>query len=173
MPRFTARLPARAIWLGCILVGACILLVTHAYAIEPGVQAPPISGRDVNGKEVSLSALLGKVVIIDFMGCWCAPCKQEVPRLNALYLRYRAQGLVVIGVAVDNELESVRQFLKDTPVGFSVIHDRTHRLVRPYAPSRIPSTFVLDKRGTIRYVHGEIGPGNQAKLESEIRQLLR
>ena len=172
-PERPSALPRRRSWLAACFAATSILLAVTAHGLAPGAKAPPIDGHDLNGKPVSLAALRGKVVIIDFMACWCAPCKAELPRLNDFYLRYRAQGVVVIGVAVDQGLDTVRSLLREVPVAFSVVHDPEHKLVKPYAPSRIPSSFVLDKQGVIRYVPAELTPASLTTLEKEVRELLR
>ncbi len=161
-----SRLRSLAVTVGLLLIAA------SAGAIEAGKSAPEVSGKDTTGKPVSLSALRGKVVIVDFMASWCGPCKESLPLLNKLYLRYRDHGLVVLGVSVDEKVENLDKFLKQIPIAFSVVHDSAHKAAGGYAPSRMPSSFVVDKQGTIRFVHGGFHAGDEKKLEDEVRQLL-
>jgi thiol-disulfide isomerase/thioredoxin len=63
--------------------------------------APPLSGPELNGGSFDLAAWRGKTVIINFWASWCAPCRHEMPVLNAFYQRYRARGLEVIGISTD------------------------------------------------------------------------
>jgi peroxiredoxin len=149
-----------------------LLLVGSASALEPGKRAPELSGTDTKGRKISLAALRGKVVIIDFMASWCAPCKQELPLLNKLYLDH-APKLVVIAVSVDEKADNLATFLKQVPVAFSVMHDAGHTAAKSYSPARMPSSYIIDKQGLIRYVHGGFRKGDEKVMEQEVTELLR
>jgi len=77
--------------------GPCSLAAT-----EVGQTAPPLIVRELDGQSFDLAAQRGKVVLVDFWATWCPPCRQEMPVLDAVYRRYRDQGLAVIGVSVDS-----------------------------------------------------------------------
>ncbi len=158
------------------LVGALIalglLVAGSAFALDAGKPAPEVSGQDLTGKPVSLSSLRGKVVIVDFMASWCGPCKEELPLLNKLYLKHRAAGLVVLGVSVDEKVENLQKFIKQVPVAFSVLHDSAHKAAASYSPSRMPSSFIVDKQGVVRFVHGGFRAGDEKIIENEVVGLL-
>lgn len=151
---------------------AWLAIVPHATALDAGARAAEIGINDLRGKRWDLSALKGKVVIIDFMASWCAPCKVELPVLDRLYKKYKASGLVVIAVSVDQDLENLRGLLKQLKVSFPVIHDKEHGVAGRYEPSRMPSSYLVDRKGIVRHVHGGFRAEDAAKIESEVKALL-
>ena len=155
------------------LVAVTFAASTVALALSVGQRAPEIGLRDMDGKPVRLAALRGKVVVVDFWASWCAPCKQEMPALEKLHRKYRDKGLVVVGVSVDRELSNARRFLREVNVSFRNVHDRGgQRVAARYGPPRMPSTYVIDKRGIVRHVHGGYRRGDERRLEREVRKLL-
>lgn len=159
--------------LSCVAALGLLALGSGAFALDAGKAAPEVTGQDVSGRPVSLAALRGKVVIVDFMASWCGPCKEELPLLNQLYLKHRAAGLVVLGISVDEKAENLQKFLKQVPVTFSVLHDAAHKAAGSYSPSRMPSSFIVDKKGVVRYVHGGFRAGDEKTIENEVLELLR
>jgi thiol-disulfide isomerase/thioredoxin len=149
------------------------LVASSATAVSVGSRAPEIGLEDLNGRPVRLSSLRGKVLIVDFWASWCAPCREEMPVLNRLQERYREQGLVVIGVNVDNNVRNARTFLRRTPVQFRIVHDPGKDVADRYNPPRMPSSYIVDRRGVIRHVHEGFRSGDAATIEREVRALLR
>ena len=156
-----------------MVLAACLALsaVGTAHAVEVGEQAPEISGKDMNGKTVTLSSLRGKVVIVDFMASWCGPCKESLPSLDKLAKTHK--DLVVIGVSVDEKPENLKTFLKKVHVSFSVVHDNGRVVASSYEPPKMPTSFIVDKKGKIRYVHGGFRAGDEKVLEKHVLELLR
>jgi peroxiredoxin len=144
-----------------------------AAALEAGTRAPEIGLRDLDGRPIRLSALRGKVVVVDFWASWCAPCREEMPVLERLYKKYKDDGLVVVGVSVDREKGNVRKFLKRNPVSFPIVHDSGHQVAGRYEPPRMPSSFIIDKRGVVRHVHAGFRSGDGSQFEREIKALLK
>jgi peroxiredoxin len=145
-----------------------------AFAVEVGETPPEINLPDLNsGKKISLAALKGKVVIIDFWASWCAPCKEEMPILESLYKRFKDQGLVVIGVSVDNETENAKKFLSAVKVSFPIVHDGGKTVADKFKPPRMPTSYVVDKAGKIRFVHEGFRKEDGKKLEEEVMKLLK
>ena len=145
-----------------------------AFAVEVGEPPPEINLPDIHsGKKISLAALKGKVVIIDFWASWCAPCKEEMPILESLYKRFKDQGLVVIGVSVDNETENAKKFLSAVKVSFPIVHDGGKTVADKFKPPRMPTSYVVDKAGKIRFVHEGFRKEDGKKLEDEVTKLLK
>ena len=175
--RECARRGARRPTMGTLKTSVLGLLLTlalavPAFAIEAGKRAPEIGLTDLSGHKVDLASLKGKVVIIDFLASWCAPCKQEMPVLDKLYAKYGSQGLVVVGVSVDEDLDNLKGLLKQVRVSFPVVHDAKHVVADRFKPPRMPSSYIVDRNGIIRHVQEGFRADDAAKLESQVKALL-
>lgn len=147
-------------------------LALPALALDSGQRLPEIGLTDLAGRKVDVASLQGKVVIVDFLASWCAPCKQELPVLEKLYKKYQGQGLVVVGVSVDEELANLQGLLKQIKVTFPVVHDAGKAVAGRYKPPRMPSSYVVDRKGIVRHVHAGFRSEDAAKLEAEVKALL-
>ena len=152
---------------------ALVLSVTSTVsALAPGNTPPAIDMPDLDGNKVDLSELKGKVVLIDFWASWCGPCKQEMPVLEELHKKYAKQGLVIIGVNIDNNPKKMNNFLKGSPATFRIVHDRKLDVAAKYEPATMPSSYFIGKDGKIRYVHEGFKKKDAADLEKRIKTLL-
>jgi cytochrome c biogenesis protein CcmG, thiol:disulfide interchange protein DsbE len=157
---------------------AALALMTGSFwaspssALDAGTKLPEIGLTDLSGKSVTAASLAGKVVIVDFWATWCAPCREELPMLDKLYQKYRAQGLVVVGVSVDKDADNIRKFLGKLPLSFPITHDAEHQVSGRYQPPRMPSSYIVDKKGIVRFVHGGYRAQDAAEFESQIQRLL-
>ena len=163
---------ARALFVGTVLVLSLASVATVA-AVEEGSRAPELNARTLDGQRLRMRDLRGKVVIVDFWASWCEPCKEELPVLDRLYDRYKDQGLVVVGVSVDRTERNARGFLRRNRVSFPIIHDADHAIAGRYSPPRMPSSYIVDRRGVIRHVHEGFRASDAAQIEREVRALLR
>jgi cytochrome c biogenesis protein CcmG, thiol:disulfide interchange protein DsbE len=149
-----------------------LLFAEPVAAIGTGSMAPEIGLKDMAGRAVSMRALKGKVVLVDFWASWCAPCREELPVLEALYKKYRGQGFEVVAVNQDQSADNVRKFLNSTPLSFSVVHDRGGSVASRYAPTKMPSSFILDRKGIVRHVHAGFRASERAALDKQIGALV-
>ena len=83
-------------------------------ALAPGNIFPDFAEKDLDGKPLSVGALKGKVVLVDFWATWCGPCRAELPNVIEAYKKYHAQGFEIIGVSLDSDREKLDAFLKKT-----------------------------------------------------------
>jgi thiol-disulfide isomerase/thioredoxin len=122
-------------------------------------QAPDFSLKSFDGREITLSQLKGKVVLLDFWATWCGPCKESIPHLIQLYKDYRERGFELVGMNVDKgDGEAVRRFVTSMDIPYPVVI-APEDVVRNYRVTGIPVTFLIDRKGTIRQkVVGFSGP---------------
>jgi peroxiredoxin len=151
------------------LATACTAAAQQGSGPQP---APDFKLKDLSGKQIKLSDYRGKVVIINFWATWCGPCRSEVPALVKLRELYRDRGLEVIGISLDDEedREEVTKFVKSFEVNYPIVMGDLEAL-RAYGQiDSIPATFVIDRRGAIRYSH--IGMITFDEIEGEVKSLL-
>jgi thiol-disulfide isomerase/thioredoxin len=146
----------------------------HAGELRPwtGGATPALVLKDIQGREHRLADYRGKVVLVNFWATWCEPCREEMPSLERL--RQRLGGsLVVLAVDYGEGEARVGEFLARVPVGFPVLLDRDMAVSRAWKARALPTTFVVDSAGTIRYsAIGELDWSAPA-IEAEVRKLLQ
>lgn len=144
-----------------------------ALAAKANEKAPAISLPDGSGKTVNLSDFRGQVVMVNFWASWCEPCRTEMPLIEDLYQKFKKIGFTVLAVNVDEDPANGKKFLKDVPVSFPVVYDSKNKVIQNYGVQAMPSTYMVDRKGTIRDVHRGYKPGDEAAYEEYIRKLLR
>ncbi len=121
----------------------------------------------------SLPNTSGKVVLVDFWASWCGPCKESFPALNRLQAKYASKGLVIIGIGVDDDAARYKSFASKMGATFSLAHDAGHQAAGFFNPPSMPSSYLVDRKGVIRYVHtGFRGAKTEAEYVAEIEALL-
>jgi peroxiredoxin len=103
----------------------------------------------VDGRTVTLDALKGKVVFLNFWATWCPPCREEMPSMEILYRRFRDQGLELIAVDIMESSKAVSAFLSDNDLSFPAALDANGRVSNRYGIQAIPATFIIDRDGKI------------------------
>ena len=142
-------------------------------APQTGFLAPDFSLADPNGRIYRLSQLRGKPVIVNLWATWCPPCRAEMPELEAQYKQYSAQGLVVLGVnATDQDAPlDIVPFVQEYGLTFPILLDETGAVGKAYELRSLPSTFFINRDGTIaEVVIG--GPMSGALLRTHIEEIL-
>ncbi len=145
---------------------------TPALAVSPqqGKVAPGFSLLSLTGETTTLNDYKGQVVLINLWATWCPPCKAEMPTLNAYYQANKDKGFVVLAVNDQEDATTVNNFIKTSRFTFPVLLDTQHQVLDTYNVRALPTTFIIDRDGVIRYVHmGEI---SRQQLEEIVGPLL-
>jgi len=138
-----------------------------------GAAAPAFVLDAPSGKQkVSLRQHVGKVVVVDFWATWCAPCKESFPAYQRLAQKF-GNKLTVIGVSVDEDPADIPKFAKETGATFPLCWDDGQITSKSYQPPTMPTSFVLDQMGIVRFVHSGFHAGDEQAIESEIDSLLK
>ena len=153
------------------LAGAFLLGAGAASAQwQTGDALPPLAQFGLAGVPGELS---GRVVLVDFWASWCAPCKASFPALDDLQRTYAGRGFTVLAVSVDDDPQKMKDFLAAHPVAFPVVHDARQQLVAAAGIEAMPTSFLIDRAGTIRFAHAGFKPeSTPAELAAEIERLL-
>ena len=128
------------------------LFFSLLFAATPGQPSPSLDAPTLQGPRFSLERLRGRVVVVDFWASWCEPCRRSFPALNDLSRRYAARGVTVVGVSVDDEASNYQRFVRELHPTFAVVHDASHQIADRWAPSSMPTTYVIGRDGVIAAV---------------------
>ena len=123
-----------------------------AAAAEVGTIAPDFSAPNPEGKSISLKESLGKVTIIDFWASWCNPCRAENPNVVAIYNEFHAKGLNIISISLDKDAKKWKEAIAKDKLTWnqvSNLKDFQDPIAITYGVNAIPSTYILDSKGTI------------------------
>jgi len=125
----------------------------------------------LNGKNVSLADLRGKVVVLDFWATWCPPCVKEIPHFIELYEQYKDKGLAILGISLDREgVGVVEAFVQKYQIKYPIMMT-DGKVDKAFGgiPS-IPTTFLIDSAGNISKKY--VGYNSKAVFEADIKKLL-
>jgi thiol-disulfide isomerase/thioredoxin len=127
---------------------------------------------DLNGKIMSLEDFKGKVFIINFWATWCPACEEEIPKLNELQEKYKNEGLVVIGIALDKDsLNLVEPFVRKKRIRYPILKGNELVLKSMKDFSGMPTTLIVDPKGNIKKKYD--GSFDKEDLEKKLKELLR
>jgi cytochrome c biogenesis protein CcmG/thiol:disulfide interchange protein DsbE len=153
-------------WFAAIMVFFTAALSVHA-GPAPDFELPTDAGP------VSLQAMRGRVVYLDFWASWCKPCRKSFPWMNALQAKYRDKGLQIIAVNIDSDPEQVKRFLEKYPADFIVAYDAEGKVAKQYQVKGMPSSYLIDKQGNIHAEHVGFREEDKARVETQINYLLK
>lgn len=119
----------------------------------------------IDGSEIDLSRLRGKVVLLDFWATWCGPCLREFPNVLATYNKYHAKGFEIVGISLDQDKESLARFIAATGVPWPQYFDQTKEISQRFGIEEIPTMWLLSKQGLVVNLNArEDLPANVGKL---------
>ena len=165
------RILARLAMAGALLIGSSVLPAQPSPAANVRKVAPSFTLDDSEGKTIKLADFQGKVVLLDFWATWCHGCMTEIPWFMEFQNKYKADGLAVIGVSVDDDgWKSVRPFLAERKFNYTIVVGNQN-LEKLYSVEAPPVAVLIDREGKIVEIHQ--GVVEKDAFENEIKKLLR
>lgn len=150
---------------GFIALLAARLIQTNQSEHRASGQAPPFTFTTFDGETISLEALRGRGVVLNFWASWCAPCRDEAPLLEAMWRREKDNGIVFIGLDYLDQEPAARAYLAEFNITYPNGPDLQSAAARRYGIKGVPETFFIDPDGVIQEL--VVGPiVSQAQMEA-------
>jgi len=174
-----AQVGARAIPLAALVFAACFACATSgggggagAVSNQVGAPLPAIKVDSLAGKKIDVASYRGRVLLLDVWASWCGPCKQELPMLDEMARRLKHQGIDVLAVSVDQERANVDKFLKGRGRwSLTIAHDPDGLIAERLQPDKMPTSYVIDRSGIVRYVNAGFVPDDAATIEKRLLEV--
>lgn len=137
-----------------------------------GGEAPALELSDADGKRHRLSDYRGQVVLVNFWATWCAPCREEMPSMEALRGSLEKRPFVILAVNVGEGARVARGFADKLSLHFPVLLDRDTKTTKAWGARILPASFVVGPDGAIRYSHLGAIDWNAAEVRTAIEALM-
>lgn len=121
---------------------------------------------------VALQQFFGKIIVLNFWAMWCKPSTAELATLDRLQKKYGPEKLVVLAINVDEAPKPAQQWLKRDSLSVLALHDAQKYVAGIYDVPRLPSSFLIDRHGVVRFIHAGFGDEEARNYELEIDGLL-
>lgn len=166
---------------------ACVVLAMAPWAGIAHAGARPVTGaslqqvpvvsrqhvlKTLDGKALTLESLQGEVVVVNFWASWCAPCRRELPVLNALQAEIASKGGRVLAVSIDDQLDNVRHFVRANKLTLPIAQDGPDGLARQLDLDHVPFTMILDRTGEVAFTSSGSGNDDLKRIATVARQLV-
>ena len=155
-----------------LLLAMALPAAAQGLAAWKGGETPALELSDADGKVHRLSDYRGKVVLVNFWATWCAPCREEMPSMEALRANMEKRPFVVLAVNVGEGGRVARGFADSLSLHFPVLLDRDTKTTKAWGARILPASFVVAPDGKIRYSYGGAIDWNTAEARSAIEGLM-
>jgi thiol-disulfide isomerase/thioredoxin len=168
----TALLLALVAAVGCVTTEGAAGGGGASPANQIGAPVPALKVESLAGKKIDVASYRGRVLLLDVWASWCGPCKQELPMLDAMARRLKAQGIDVLAVSVDQERANVDKFLKGHGHwALTIAHDPAGAIAERLQPDKMPTSYVIDRSGIVRYVNAGFVPDDAPVIEKRLLEV--
>ena len=152
---------------------AALALAQAPKAADKPAPAPSLAIKALDGSTVRLASSKGRIVLVDFWATWCAPCKVSFPALDALATSLKDRGVDVLAVSVDEDRKDLDEFISAQPIKtMRILLDPEMKAADAFKVGALPTSFIVDRQGRIRFTHAGYGPDAVERFAAEIRTLL-
>ncbi len=142
-------------------------------ALEAGVTAPDCKlSALADAQPLAIQQFRGKVMYVDFWASWCGPCAKSFPFLNELDAEFKARGLQIVGVNMDENAADAQAFLAKYPANFMVASGVDGQCAKDFGVQAMPSSYIIDRKGIVRQVHLGFRAGEAKELKALVERLL-
>jgi thiol-disulfide isomerase/thioredoxin len=156
-----------------LLAIAIVCVNSLAIAAEPGNTMPTCNVSPIGEtKTEDLQRYKGQVLYVDFWASWCGPCAKSFPFLNEMHQQFKDQGLQIVGVNLDENVDDAQAFLAKYPASFTVMADVSKQCAKDFAVKAMPSSYIIDRKGIVHHVHLGFRPGEAKELRVLVEQML-
>ena len=132
-----------------------------------------VAAKDGKGKKVRLASYRGKIVVVTFGASWCKPCKKELPAWERLARQYKDMDVVFLAVNIDKDAAKGKAFMKKAKLKtMRSAYEPSGATIESYDPPSMPTTYVIDKRGLVRYRHAGYRSDDEKTLSKQLDKLL-
>ena len=163
-------------WKTVLALFSWLLILTSSptYA-DPALNAgmPDFTLKSISGQNMRLSEQRGNVILINFWATWCGPCRQELPEFEKLRQKYAKYGFEIWAVNVDTDSNEAIKFVKSFSLTYPILFDSSLITSQMYKVETMPSTFLLDRDGKLRFVHHGFQASYVEKYDAEIHDLVK
>ncbi|MCE5180726.1 MAG: TlpA family protein disulfide reductase [Betaproteobacteria bacterium] len=146
-------------WLTVVLLGLIVYVWFRppAWVSDENRAAPDIRVVLLDGRQIRLADLHGKVVLVNFWATWCPYCRHEMPDMARFYRDHHAQGFEILALSQDDTAEPVRRFLASESDLFPVAMADANHTAAFDGVSRLPTSFLIDRQGRVRHkISGQV-----------------
>jgi thiol-disulfide isomerase/thioredoxin len=145
----------------------------NVFAVDSGASLPECTLETMGNKQnLSLSQYKGKVLYVDFWASWCVPCAKSFPFLNEMHEQLKDQGLQIVGVNLDENIDDAKAFLAKYPASFTIAADVSKQCAKDFAVKAMPSSYLIDRKGIVHHVHLGFRPGEAKEIRALVEKLL-
>ena len=133
---------------------------------------PALKVEGLSGKAIDVSSYKGRVLLLDVWASWCGPCKQELPMLDDIARRVKAKGVEVLAVSVDQDRANVDKFLRGHGHwSLTFAHDPQGAIAERLQPDKMPTSYIVDRAGIVRYVNAGFLPEDAPTIEHRLLEV--
>ncbi|MCF6239552.1 MAG: TlpA family protein disulfide reductase [Candidatus Marinimicrobia bacterium] len=150
-----------------------LLIVVFAFGQEKSL--PQVKLKDLKNKTHSLEKILdGKLTLLNFWATYCVPCRKEMKHLNRISKTYAAQNVQVVGISIDDSrtVGRVKTMVKSQKLAYTILLDTDQKLYKNFNTSAMPFSVLVNPAGQIVWQHTGYIPGDESKMEAEIKKAL-
>jgi len=142
----------RWLWLGMLVLGLSGGAQAAGFETRPATPAPELKAQDLSGATKTLADYRGKVVLLNFWASWCPPCLREMPSMERLRVKMAGRPLAIVALDSAETADEVNAYLSKMKLGFPILLDPDGSNTKRWKVFALPTTFLLDASGRVRYV---------------------